>query len=304
LKKSALLLAMLACVPTAFAISSVDLRFQNTWNAFWRKPLPATTSYQSLRAAGDTAPGFHGDHVYIDVNYHVLANNTMPEVDVLVPSGWINRSTGTVWQGRIHVPSNFVLPDATPTDSPNNPTIILNTDSGKAMFLNGTVRPKSNGPVWGYKSDTIAITHGGSGLAGGEVTLSELQQGTVNHALALDVWGKKYLSRANGGFVPPAIRADTGYNNPADGNYYNGNIPNLTMGTRLAIPPSVTARKLNVTSKQGVALFNALKTYGAYIVDNSAWNVIYLNATADAQPVLMKNEQEMARMFAALQIVK
>jgi hypothetical protein len=304
LKKILSLLVVLFFISPALALSPADKKFQAVWDPFWTKKLPATARYQAFRASGDTKPGFRAARVNIDVNYQVLSNNKMPEVDILVPKSWEDRDAGKVWQGRVHMPYHFVLPDANASETPNNPMIILNDDTKKAVFLNAAARPKAGGPVWGYKSDTKAITHGGSGLAGGEVMLSELQQGYINHALAINVWGAKYLSHTNGGFVPPADRADDGYNNPTSSNYYGGKIPGLTMGTRLAIPPGITPRKLGITSQEGLILYRALRNYGAYIVDNSGWNVLYLNATPETVPVLMRQEADMARLFSALHIVK
>ena len=178
----------------------------------------------------------------------------------------------------------------------------MNTSTNGGFYLNGTARPIAGGPIWGWIAGQPS-THGGSGTAGGEVTLAELQSNTVNHALAINVWGQKYLSHSGSGYVSPATHADGGYNDPSSGNYYNGPISNLVMGSRLGIPSSVTASSLGITSATGIALFNAVKTYGAYVVDNTAWDCLAINATPDAVSAISSSQSDVYKIFAAMKIV-
>lgn len=282
--------------------TSTNSVFQTTWTSDFLKPVPSGATYASFQASSDSSPGFHSTYIFADVNYRVLANNSNPIVDILLPGSWTHRSSGTTRIGRTNLPSSFVVPDATSSDMPNNPTIIYNTDTKIPTYLNGAARPVAGGPIWGYIASRPS-THGGSGLAGGDLTLAELNN-SINHALAINVWGRKYLSKNNGGFVYPADRADSGYNDSSSGNYYGGAIPNLKMGSRLAIPKGITASQLGITSPQGQKLFVALQAYGAYIVDNSAWDCLYINATADTQSTIAAIKPDIARLFAALKIVQ
>jgi len=285
---------------TSTATSSV---FQRAWTTDFLKPVSSGATFTSFKASSDSSPGFHAGYIFADVNYEVLSSNSNPIVNILLPGSWTNRASGTTLLGRTNLPTSFVVPDATSSDMPNNPTIIYNSSTSAATYLNGMARPSAGGPIWGYIGSRPS-THGGSGLAGGELTLAELNNNNVNHALAIDVWGQKYLSSSNGGFVYPAYKADDGYNSPSSGNYYGGSISNLKMGSRLAIPAGVTADQLGITSSQGRALFKAMQTYGAIVVDNSAWDCLYINATPDTQNTIAAIKPDIAKLFAALKIVQ
>jgi hypothetical protein len=125
----------------------------------------------------------------------------------------------------------------------------------------------------------------------------------IPHALALNIWGEKYLSSAGVGFVAPANKADTEYDNPAHEDYYGGNVAALVMGTKLGIPPDVTAASLGITSPAAVAVFNAFQTYGAFIVDNTRIDAISINCDADAAVTLEAVQSQLAAIYQALEIV-
>jgi hypothetical protein len=277
--------------------------FTQAWDPFWIKPIPSGATYKSFKAAADTKPGFHAQYIRMDLNYSVPVTYAMPKVTIYGAGSWSDRDSGRVILGQTHLDSNFILPDAANGDTPNNPTIILNTDNRTAVYLNAATRPVAGGPIWGYLSSPKPCTHGGSGTSGGEVRYSELQKGQINHAIGINVWGKKYLSQTGGGFVFPADRADSAYRDPASHDYYGGNIPDLKMGSHLAIPPALTAQKLGIKSREGLILLEAFKRYGVYVVDNSAWDALYLQTDAKAEASLMAQQADIAKLFAALQIV-
>lgn len=292
--------------PDGYDIDNNNLvNFQSVWPAFWFTIITGSNTFQSFQVTGDSQPGFHITDVnnyHVDICYQVGTNNFDPVRSVYEPLQWDNRDGGTNLLTTTRVPDNFVLPDAEPGNTPNNPLTILNVQTKEVFCLNGAARPTIGGPIWGYILNPIA-THGGSGILGGEVTASEIDAGLINHALAINVWGEKYLSNTGGGFVSPAVKADTGYDDSESSNYYGGNVANLKMGSRVGIPPSVTAASLGVTSTIGITVFNALKKYGAYIVDNTSWDAIAINATTKATPFLNSIKSEQASMFGALQIV-
>lgn len=285
------------------ASTALDKTFQSLWGAFWFTPISSAASYQPFKLGGDSSSGFHATYFRLDPNYQVPVDYSMPVVDIYIPGSWNDRDSGKVLQARTNFPTNFVLPDATATDSPNNPTIIYNVGNSSALLLNAMVRPVSGGAIWGYIASK-PCTHAGSGLTGGYISLAELSNGSIPHAIGINVWAKKYLSQYGGGFVFPADRADTGYNDPSSGNYYGGSLSSLRMGSRLAIPPSLSASQLGISSKEGLALFEAMQTYGVYIVDNSAWDALYLQSTPDAESLLAQRQSEIFKLFAALQIVQ
>lgn len=295
--------------PTATTVtvssgSPLDTAFQSTWGAFWFKPVSSTAVYKPVKVNRDAVPGLHALYFRLDRNYRVRVNNVLPVVNIYRPGSWHDRDSGRILLGKTHLPNDFVLPDATSTDTPNNPTIVYNFSNQHALLLNAATRPVRGGALWAYISSPKPCTHAGSGLTGGYVTLTELNNGSIPHALGINVWGRKYLSQYSAGFVFPADRADTGYKDPNSINYYGGNLPELRMGSHLAIPRTITQSQLGITSKEGVALFKAMQMYGVYIVDNSAWDALYLQSTSDAQSLLMQRQVEIFKLFSALQIVQ
>ncbi|WP_155856225.1 hypothetical protein [Cellulomonas sp. URHD0024] len=102
----------------------------------------------------------------------------------------------------------------------------------------------------------------------GLVRAQELQNKSINHALALAIPGEMLKS----GFVWPAARQDS------DGaSTYSGGVP---MGSLFAIPPSVDVTKLGL-SPTGLALAKALQNYGAYVVDRSGMVTLYCEMSCD-----------------------
>ncbi|HYW97374.1 MAG TPA: hypothetical protein VE870_17410 [Bacteroidales bacterium] len=121
--------------------------------------------------------------------------------------------------------------------------------------------------------------HGGSGLSaiGGTLRLGELEPGSgpIRHALKIDVFGKKnlYYDDKTKGFRWPALRAD-GY---APGNYGSERESEVAiecrMGALLALPKWMDLDSLGFETRPGRILAETFKNYGAYIVDDTAWDV-------------------------------
>ena len=125
----------------------------------------------------------------------------------------------------------------------------------------------------------ISGGHGGSKLSGigGSIRLGELVNArTINHALKINVWGDKYLyydeQDKTPGYRWPATVADVYAKEK-----YGGDNINFEMGSLLAIPKNLTPKSLNIKSLPAVKLFYALQNYGAYVVDDTAWNVTAFN---------------------------
>jgi hypothetical protein len=121
--------------------------------------------------------------------------------------------------------------------------------------------------------------HGGSGLSaiGGALRIGELisEDQPIKHVLKINVFGKKnlYYDETTKGFRWPAKRAD-GY---AKGNYGTERTKPVNkdcrMGALLAIPPFIDLDKLQFETIPGRILAQAFRDYGAYIVDDTAWDV-------------------------------
>jgi hypothetical protein len=92
--------------------------------------------------------------------------------------------------------------------------------------------------------------------------------------MKINVWGHHlYYSEERPGYKWPASAADRYANNPNHKNQYVGDNPNLVMGTLLAVPPDVTAKGLGLETEPGRLLLKTLQGYGAYITEDSGWDV-------------------------------
>ena len=120
--------------------------------------------------------------------------------------------------------------------------------------------------------------HGGSGLSaiGGALRVGELtSEEPIKHVLKINVFGKKnlYYDDVSEGFRWPAKRAD-GY---ARGNYGIQRTKPVNkecrMGALLALPPFINLDSLGFETIPGRILAQAFRDYGAYIVDDTAWDV-------------------------------
>jgi hypothetical protein len=262
--------------------------------SYWKEPVPKNATLEN--------PGFKASYFQSDTNYFVVVDNNTPTVDLLIPAGWGDRDGSSIPGhqpqkiGSVKIPANFVIPDVIPPDTPNNPTVIYNKDTGKSTTLNGLIRPVAGGPVYAFPASG---SHAGSGLTGGEITQAELNQGKIEHGLAINIQASKYVSFNQGGFTYPATTAD-GYASPQT---YGGSNPNVVMGARLVIPPDVKPADLGITSKDGLAIFNSLQKYGALVADDSGWDAFGFAVDIQAVDRLETIRPELHKMYQSLQVV-
>lgn len=146
-------------------------------------------------------------------------------------------------------------------------------------------------PFWSYnyptvdiRGDCIAGAHGGSGLSsfGGSIRKGELSSSQpLHHALKVNLFAKRFLSQAAGGYRWPASHADgyalSGGGCPA----YGGGVPALRMGSLLALPPGTDLSWIGSPRARKIA--QALMDYGAYVVDDTCWDVHAIDIEAGAE---------------------
>jgi hypothetical protein len=122
--------------------------------------------------------------------------------------------------------------------------------------------------------------HGGSGLSaiGGTLRVGELVPGAgpIRHALKVNVFAARNLfyDEASRGFRWPARTADSyaarTYGRQGDP------VPACRMGALLALPPEPDLDAIGLETEPARRLAEALRDYGAYVVDDTAWDVYAL----------------------------
>ena len=196
--------------------------------------------------------------------------------------------------GTLHGGKQLPVPDGWTTvfklrgQWPNASGGILDSD-GKTIYQSQPLTVCGNGsPVTSYfpkatvdlYGDGIQGGQGGSAMSsvGGAIRLSEMKAGyRIPHALKLVIYGVENMSRSNGGYRWPALQADSEYNAPcSNGNAYCGSNTALRMGALLALPPSVDVNSLGLQAESSKMIARALKEYGGYVVDNSAWSYAHI----------------------------
>jgi hypothetical protein len=237
----------------------------------WNMPIGSGAQY--------TPTNFQkAEWVGADVEFLYKTKAEDPSRSVYVPGNWgPGRCTGTVSQGKLQLPDNLIVPDATQSHTPNNPAAFLMPDGKTLVQFNPLARCNVGGSVYGWRTEDVSIYgdgirggHGGSGLSsiGGSIRLKELTSTKpISHALKINLWAQKYLyySSSVPGYRWPADRADS-----YAAQNYRGTNPKLVMGSLVAVPPSVTEASLNLQTPAARKIFRALQNYGAYIVDDSA----------------------------------
>lgn len=122
--------------------------------------------------------------------------------------------------------------------------------------------------------------HGGSGLSaiGGALRVGELIPGAgpIKHVLKVNVFANKnlYYDEETKGYTWPAKQADS-YAASSYGKERKDPVKECRMGALLALPPDVY-NTLEFETEPAKILAEAFRDYGAYVVDDTAWEVYAL----------------------------
>ncbi len=259
--------------PSAPAVGRDLYAWPFSWDSIWNLPLSTAAAYHPVDLGVDATQN-HGRGLSFDPE-DISVDPTMPVTTVM--------ARGKPLQVRLD-PTLAGHPDV--TGNWNNCAVFLtpdNTGIHQGQPLNypatGTPSFETRWALVDLKSTGIPGCHGGSSLSGlggtlrtGEMTSSE----PLRHALKIELDCIIYCSRKGPkgrAFTWPATNEDGGYNDPAAGNYYDrlGKAdPAVLQGSLLALPPSFDPASL--TSPNARKIAQALKDYGGYVVDNTAWS--------------------------------
>ncbi|MEM8529972.1 MAG: DUF4832 domain-containing protein [Chloroflexota bacterium] len=308
-------------------------------DSIWNTPIGSDAVYAPANFEPNATLG--GDDVYL-----LQLDSGDPARPVYGHDSWgPGRCTGSGLGFDWNIPDNFIVPDAEDTWTPNNPFAFLLPDSNTVFEAQVLARCESDGPIYipswimlgdnpqtalrdiygdgidGQSERYGGFGHGASGMSalGGTIRTGELTNDTpIRHPIKLTMWAHKYLyyneADATPGYRWPATGADAYAGDPEHPNRYEGTNPDVEMGTLLAIPPDVTAEDIGLQTDAAKKLFAAMQDYGAYIVEDSAWdntllvwekgveeelNAIGINPSAKDDPFF----QDVNTLFQSLYIV-
>jgi hypothetical protein len=299
-------LSLLSAVPAVRPPGTSSCRDARRWpfrrESIWNTPLGEEALLQPAELAAPQAMGLTADEDIL-----ILEPGAPLKPVFKNTAGWDRNKMrcGTVTSQRLF-PEEVPVPDAFQTD----PGYLgLTPNMSGAILMSDGVTVKQTQPlhVCGYggtvtsqyvfpdahlrQGDGIQGAHGGSGMSslGGTLRLGELVPGgVIRHALKVNVWAHKYVhydpQDATPGYRWPAVKAD-GY--AAD--EYGGRLPALEMGALLALPSDFDTAQLRTEPARMLA--QALKDYGAYVVDDTAWDVFAIATEWSPQERVIKEFQ-------------
>ncbi len=228
----------------------------------------------------------------IDEDYIVMSPNE-PMMDIAQNfAGWNKSKNRCAVEGKVlfsaPIPQSWIVsPETWDGTTPNAGLAVLMPD-GHTMkqtqpFAHCTIDQPATSqymfPDVDLYGDGIYGAHGATGLSavGGTLRLGELTptSGPIRHALKVNIYAKKnvYYDSETKGFRWPGKSAD-GY---AAGNYYKDRhseiVKECRMGALLALPAKMKLDSLGFETKPARILAEAFQNYGAYLVDDTAWDV-------------------------------
>ena len=127
--------------------------------------------------------------------------------------------------------------------------------------------------------DGLRGSHGGSGLStlGGTLRTHELTptSGPIRHALKISTYGAMnlYYDEETKGYRWPARMADKYAPTSYGTKRMAAPNPECRMGALLALPASMNISDLELETEPAKRIAQALQDYGAYIVDDTAWDI-------------------------------
>lgn len=225
-------------------------------------------------------------NIGVDEELLVRVSANAPKRKLFAPKSWESRAGGTQQVGELPIDDDLTVADARKWWTPNNCAAFLLPDGRSVRHVGVLCRPEHGGPVFGYPfnpdsdlfGDGIHGSHGGSRMSalGGSIRKGELiGDAPIRHALKVDLFCERYAFYSDDckGFRWPATSADS-----YAAKKYKGTNRSVVMGALLALPPSANEAALALKTAVGRKLFRTLQDFGAYVVDDAAWDCHYLCA--------------------------
>jgi Ricin-type beta-trefoil lectin domain/GDSL-like Lipase/Acylhydrolase family len=264
-----------------FPINRNVLRWPFSADSIWNMPIGSKAIYVPANLVPPTNWGTDEDLVIMTPNApltDVFFTDISWQAEARVKGARCQKKGDLLT--KLPIPSNFVFfpPEGTTPNAalaallPDGKTIYQGQPFSRCYAGNYATMtyPKNSADIY---SKGIYGAHGGSGLSslGGTIRVGELKPGSViRHALKLIIYGVPNIAFNNDGtrgYRWPASNAD-GYANSTS---YGGKNRALEMGALLALRPDFNLSSLKTAPAKIVA--QALIDYGAYVVDDSFWDM-------------------------------
>lgn len=263
------------------------LKWPFSEKSIWNMPIGSNSIYVHAHIEKALAQG-----MTIDEDYIVMSPDS-PLMEIKENrAGWDRTKNRCTANGKLlftaPIPQSFMVsPETWDGETPNAGLAVLMPDRRTIKQTQPFAHCTAGQPgtsQYGFNdediySDGMYGAHGGSGLSaiGGTLRIGELtpESGPIRHVLKVNIFAKKniYYDNETKGFRWPAKQAD-GY---ATGNYYKDRksviVKECRMGALLALPYKMNLDSLGFETKPARILAEAFQNYGAYLVDDTAWDV-------------------------------
>jgi hypothetical protein len=274
---------VLAFFPPVFCRDPLKQPFHH--QSIWNRPIGSGAVYVHARIQNSTERGMTVDE---DI---LILRPEAPMTEIYYNgAGWDRNRSRCPREGRLifsaPIPADFVVSPATWDGlTPNSGLAVLMPDGRTIKQTQPFARCTAGEPATTLYSfpdidlygDGIRGAHGGSGLSayGGTLRLGELLPGAgpIRHVLKVNIYGARNLfyNEETKGYRWPAVTAD-GY---AAREYGKSGDPvkACRMGALLALPATMDLDRMGFETEPGRILAQAFQDYGAYLVDDTAWDV-------------------------------
>lgn len=254
--------------------------------SIWNMPIGSEAVYLPAQIEEATSYG-----MTVDEDILIFEPNA-PLEDVYINSaGWDVNKDRCEKQGDIlftaPIPTDFIVsPDTWDGLTPNSGAAILLSDGVTIRQTQPFSKCNTDFATSQYVFEDVNIygmgrsgAHGGSGLSaiGGTLRLGELDDptDTIRHVLKVNLFAAKNLfyNSEFEGYRWPAYRADAYANGVYGTQRSSAVVEEMRMGALLALAPEIEIDAMNLETTPAKILARAFQDYGAYVVDDTAWNV-------------------------------